>query len=257
MGRNTRRRNTSDVPVHEQADFNVGQQEGFNAEAGVGVTEATAYRRWELDTVAPYCTGSVLEVGSGAGHFSKQLVKLGLRRLVLSDTAPDCLSTLRATYGGEPGVEVVDLALPGTVDIEPVDAIVAMNVIEHIEDDAAAVRDLAAALTPGGVMIHWVPAYMALYGDFDRKIGHYRRYTPAMMRTVVEQAGLRVETLRPINFLGGIGWWLAVHRGGVQQPRKQLVWIFDKIAIPLTRAAERFIRPPFGQSVLCIARKPA
>ncbi|MGI8696700.1 MAG: class I SAM-dependent methyltransferase [Mycobacteriales bacterium] len=235
----------------------IASSQGFNAEAGVGATHAPAYRQWEIDTVAPYCGRSVLEVGSGMGYFSEKLYELGLDRLVLSDFAPQCLAGLHEVYDGRPGVEIIELSLPGRVAIDrPVDTIIAMNVLEHIEDDAAGVRDLAAALKPGGIMIHWVPAYMALYGDFDKAIGHYRRYTPRTITEAVHKGGLRVEVARPINFLGGIGWWLAVHRGGIGKPNPKLVWVYDKIAIPLTRAVESAVRPPFGQSVLCVARKP-
>lgn len=241
-------RTSAQAPVH---------QPGFNSEAGVGVTEAPNYRRWEIDAVAEHCGRSVLEIGSGMGHFSSRLLDLDIDRLVLSDTAPACLELLHEKYDGVPKVDVITLTLPGPVDTgEPVDTVVAMNVLEHIDDDAGAIRDLAAKLKPGGKMIIWVPAYMALYGEFDRKIGHFRRYTPTTIRTAVENGGMQVESARPINLLGGIGWWIAVRRGGAGQPDPRLVWLFDKIAVPVTRLFERIVRPPFGQSVLCVARKP-
>jgi hypothetical protein len=56
--------------------------------------------------------------------------------------------------------------------------------------------------------------------------------------------------------LGGIGWWLAVRRGGVGAPKPWLVWLYDNLGIPLTRTLERIVRPPFGQTVFCVAVKP-
>ena len=135
-------------------------------ENAFGATAAPRYRQWEYDLVSPYLGRSILEIGSGMGYFAEKLATSGRDRLVLSDPDRHCLERLRQTYADRPDVEVVELALPGRIDIgEPVESAVAMNVLEHIEDDAQALRDLAAAVVPGGRIILWVPAYMQLYGD--------------------------------------------------------------------------------------------
>jgi hypothetical protein len=97
---------------------------------------------------------------------------------------------------------------------------------------------------------------MRLYGDFDRKVGHVRRYTPRTMRAAVERAGLRVLDVRPVNFLGGLAWWLAVRRVGAGRPDPRLVWLYDNVVIPTGKTIEAVVRPPFGQSVLCVADVP-
>ena len=223
-------------------------------ENAFGATAAPAYRQWEYDLVAPFLGRSILEVGSGIGYFGEKLVESGRDRVVLSDTDPYCLESLRATYASRPDVEVAEVGLPGRVEIgEPVETVVAMNVLEHIEDDAQALRDLAAVTRPGGRIVLWVPAYMQLYGDFDRKVGHFRRYTPRTVSDAVERAGLRVRHVRPVNFLGGIAWWIAVRRGGAGKPDPRLVWLYDKVVVPISRTVEKVVKPPFGQSVLCVA----
>jgi SAM-dependent methyltransferase len=233
-----------------------GAQEFDSAtcENAFGVTAAPRYRQWEFDLVAPFLGRSVLEIGSGMGYFSEKLVEAGLDRVVLSDPDELCLEGLRRAYGDRPGVEVVSIALPGAVSVsQPVESVVAMNVLEHIDDDAQALRDLALAVVPGGRIVLWVPAYMQLYGDFDRKVGHFRRYVPETMRSAVERAGLRVGHLRRVNFLGGLAWWLAVRRGGARQPNPRLVWLYDNIVVPTSRTVEKVVEPPFGQSIVCVA----
>jgi hypothetical protein len=126
-------------------------------------------------------------------------------------------------------------------------------VLEHIEDERQALRDLSGVVMPGGRIVLWVPAYMQLYGAFDRKVGHFRRYTPASIGAVAEDAGLRARHVRPVNLLGGIAWWVAVRRGGAGAPNPRLVWLYDNLVVPTSRTIERVVRPPFGQSVLCVA----
>jgi SAM-dependent methyltransferase len=231
---------------------------GYTIENRLGGTAAPRYRKWQIDLVSPHLGRSTMEIGAGMGHFSAELANVGLDRLVLADTEAYALEGLRRRYASRDEIEVVELELPGAVNIgEPVDSIVAMNVIEHIDDDVSAMRDLSAALNPGGRLIIWVPGYPQLYGEFDRKVGHFRRHTPDTMRAHVERAGLGVQVCRPVNLLGGVSWWLAVRRGGVGYPKPSLVWAYDNIAIPATRALERFVTPPFGQTVFCVAVKPS
>jgi len=131
-----------------------------------------------------------------------------------------------------------------------------INVLEHVPDDGQARRDLAACVEPGGRVVIWVPGYMQLYGDFDRIVGHVTRYTPKTLRRVVESAGLTVEVCKPVNFIGGIAWWLAVRRFGVGHVNPRLASLYDITLVPVPRVLERIIRPPFGQTVFCVARLP-
>ena len=230
---------------------------GYTIENRLGGTAAPRYRKWQIDMVRPQCGRRVLELGPGMGHFAAELDALGLDRLVLADTEEYALERLRRIYANRDDVDVVQLEVPGPVDIgEPVDTIVAMNVIEHIDDDTGAIRDLATALVPGGRVVIWVPGYPQLYGEFDRKVGHVRRHTPKSLREHVGRAGLDVEVCRPVNLFGGFAWWLAVRRGGVGYPKPWLVWLYDNVGIPTTRLLERIVRPPFGQTVFCVASKP-
>ncbi len=222
----------------------------------LGGAEGRRYRAYQFDLVAPYVGRSLLEVGSGLGHFSEQFSGR-LEYLIVSDNDPYCLDQLREHYSSRDDVEVLELSLPGEVKARrKVDTVVMMNVLEHIADDAQALRDLAACVEPGGSIVIWVPGYMQLYGDFDRKVGHVTRYTPKTLRRAVESAGLTVEVCKPVNFIGGIAWWLAVRRAGVGHLNPRVASLYDITVVPVTRVLERIIRPPFGQTVFCVARLP-
>lgn len=213
------------------------------------------YRRYQLELIEPYLGSTALEVGAGLGELAAHFT--GLRRLVVTDVDPDAVRAMRERFADRPEVEAVTLDLDGewTID-EPVESVVAVNVLEHIDDDAAALRSLARLAVPGGRLILWTPGYQQLYGDFDRRVGHVRRYTPSTLRAAAERAGLTVTKSRPVNLLGGLAWWLAVRRGGCGTPDPRLAAAYDRVVVPTTRVLERLIPPPFGQSILCVARTP-
>lgn len=220
-----------------------------------GGADQPRYRRYQYDLIAPHCGRTVLEVGAGLGEFASQFT--GLDRLVLTDADPDAVELLAQRFADRPEVEARQLALGGNLSLDkPVDSIIAINVLEHIEDDAAALKSLAGLVIPGGTIVLWVPGYQQLYGEFDRRVGHFRRYTPATLRDAFERAGLRVELAKPVNLLGGIAWWAAVRRGGSTKPNPRLVSIYDRFVVPVTRAVESVVPVPFGQTVLGVARVP-
>jgi SAM-dependent methyltransferase len=225
---------------------------GRSLEDGSGADQRR-YRAFQLELMAPYLGSSVLEIGAGLGEFAAQLS--GLRRHVVTDVDPAAVASMARRFAGRPEVEARVLDLDrGPVDLgDPVSTVVAINVLEHIDDDTGALRSLASLVEPGGRIVLWVPAYMRLYGDFDRAVGHVRRYTPATMRAAIRHAGLTAEVVRPVNLLGGIAWWATVRRGGVSAPRPGLVRTYDRFVVPVTRAVETRVTLPFGQSVLAVA----
>jgi SAM-dependent methyltransferase len=228
------------------------QATGRSLEDGSGQHQHR-YRAYQFELISRHCGTSVLEVGAGLGEFASQFT--GLRRHVVTDVDPAAVDQMRRRFADRPEVEARHLDLAGELPDTggPVSTVVAINVLEHIEDDSGALRSLSRLVEPGGTIVLWVPGYMQLYGDFDRRVGHVRRYTPETLRAAIVGAGLRPTTVRPVNLLGGIAWWLAVRRGGVGSPRPGLLRVYDAIIVPVTRALESRITPPFGQSVLGVA----
>jgi len=219
-------------------------------------THQRRYRAYQFDLIARHCGPSILEVGAGLGEFASQF--RGVDRLVVTDVDPDCVHQMEDRFADRPEVEARQLDLQGSVTLvgEPVSTVVAVNVLEHIQQDSAALRSLATLVEPGGNIVLWVPGYMQLYGDFDRRVGHVRRYTPRTLRAAIVGAGLVCREVRPVNLLGAVAWWLAVRRGGVGAPDPRLLAIYDRTVVPVTSTVERWVTPPFGQSVLAVASVP-
>ena len=228
------------------------QATGRDVENGSGADQRR-YRAWQFELIAPHCGAELLEVGAGLGEFAAQFT--GLRRHVVTDVDPGAVASMAERFRDRPEVQArwLDLAAGDLDTGAPLSTVLAINVLEHREDDQGALRTLARAVRPGGRIVIWVPGYEQLYGDFDRRVGHVRRYTPTTLREAFVGAGLRPTVVRPVNLLGGVAWWLTVRRGGVGSPRPGLVRTYDRFVVPVSRALERRVRPPFGQSVLGVA----
>ncbi|HEY3687453.1 MAG TPA: class I SAM-dependent methyltransferase [Streptosporangiaceae bacterium] len=220
-----------------------------------GGEDKPRYRRYQYDLIAPHCGRSVLEVGAGLGEFAALFT--GRDRVVATDVDPGAVAVMAERFADRPEIEARQLDLDGEVGIdEPVESVIAINVLEHFEDDIATLKALAGLVKPGGTIVLWVPGYQSLYGDFDRSVGHFRRYSPQMAGDAVTRAGLAAEVARPVNLLGGLAWWAAVRRGGTGSPNSKLVSIYDRVVVPVSRVLDRTLPVPFGQSVLCVARVP-
>jgi hypothetical protein len=129
-------------------------------------------------------------------------------------------------------------------------------VLEHIDDDATALKELYAGLEPGGRLILWVPAFSSLYSDFDRRIGHYRRYRLDGLTHLLADAGFELVDARYVNTVGAVAWWLLARQLGRTPTARPGVRVFDRTVVPILRRVESGRRPPFGQSIFCVAGRP-
>src|SRR5262249_7751559 len=139
---------------------------------------------------------------------------------------------------------------------ERLDSVLLSNVLEHIEDDAAAVRRFRSVLPESGRLVLLVPALPQLYGSLDEAVGHFRRYPPATIRRVVEENGFAVESIEWMNMLGIAGWFLNAKllRRRVL-PMVQLR-LYDRLA-PTLAKLEEWLQVPIGLSLLVVARAKA
>jgi len=115
------------------------------------------------------------------------------------------------------------------------------------------VGNFRRVLEPGGRLVCWVPALPPLFGTLDQAVGHYRRYTDATIRAVLEQNGFEVEKVSWMNLAGIAGWWLnsvALKRPAI--PSLQLR-MYDTVH-PLLARLERTFELPVGLSLLAVGR---
>ncbi|MEO7667742.1 MAG: class I SAM-dependent methyltransferase [Polyangia bacterium] len=211
---------------------------------------------WVYSKLAAGVRGDVLEIGSGIGNLSR-LILNDARHLVVTDVEPAYLDGLRQTFGSDPRVEVLrfdlDDAPPPELAQRRFDAIVAVNVIEHIRDDYTAVQRLADMLKPGGKLLVYVPACPSAFGSLDEALGHHRRYTPGMLIALLRGAGLDPLPPQYMNFFGLFGW--IVNGQGLRRRvlSAQQVTVFDRL-VPALRIEDR-LKLPIGLGICTEATK--
>ena len=221
---------------------------------------ATAYRYmdWMLSPFREYLHGDIVEVGIGHASYFEALKDCG--NYIGIDIDQESVADARQRF---PGVrfERADLLQGGFIEsIVPggADAILSINVLEHIEDDATAVRNMSTAVKPGGAVLISVPAHMSLYNDMDRLAGHCRRYRREDLERLLAGLPVRIERLSYFNPIGGLGWWANKFRRHDSLNSESVngqIEIFEKYVLPFSRALDPLTRGFFGQSLVCAARR--
>jgi SAM-dependent methyltransferase len=218
------------------------------------MARAKCYFAWQSRLVLPYLGRRVVEIGCGIGNFTGLLLDRDL--VVAVDVEPACVQRLGERYSERPNLHTfVTRDIAGLARFTP-DSVVCLNVLEHIEDDRAALRQMASILSPGGVIVLLLPAFPALYGPIDRHLGHYRRYTRSSLETLAATTGLRLRHARYMNTLGFFGWWVNARLLRREAQSEAQIALFDRLAVPLMSRVEALWPPPFGQSLLTVLERP-
>jgi 2-polyprenyl-3-methyl-5-hydroxy-6-metoxy-1,4-benzoquinol methylase len=217
--------------------------------------DADNYADWIYDLCEPHLGTEVLEIGAGHGELTQRLVPG--RFVTATDLSKRCVEELQARYAGDAAVEVRHADIAALGEDREYDSVVLINVLEHIPDDLAALRDLRARLKPGGRLIVFSPAFEGLYSDFDRKIGHHRRYRRSQLVTVADRAGLELVEARYVNSIGAFAWWLFARRLRHTPTHGWSVKLYDRTVVPVLRRVETRRTPRFGQSVLLVGENPS
>ena len=221
------------------------------------LSRAPRFNAWMADTIRPYLGSSVLEIGSGVGNLTQRL--LPRDRYVASDINPVYLQTLANLQEDRPYLrssycDVTDLA---TFPHEsgPYDTVICLNVIEHVTDDRASLRNIGSVLAEGGRAIVLVPQGQWNFGTLDEVLGHRRRYDEASLRKLAADCGLEVERVLQFNRVGTIAWYL----NGKMMRRRTFglgqILVLNTLT-PIFRMLDRWLPVP-PLSLIAVLRKPA
>lgn len=231
-----------------------------NAAASTGdfefaaLNEARNYRAALVRDFAPVLRGRVIEIGAGVGQITTELRRLpGIETLLCIEPDAGFCRDFRLRHPGQPIIE-------GTIADAPErdgwDAVLSINVLEHIRDDAGELLRYRRLLAPRqGRLCLFVPARPEIYAPIDCDFGHHRRYTRPALVHALTAAGFEMVSVRYFNVIGYFAWWLNFRVLGRRHFDVASVRAFDRAVFPLVHRLEtRVCAPPFGQSLMAVAR---
>ncbi len=213
------------------------------------------YNEWIFLTFRPFLGRRVLEIGSGIGNITKFLLDRDL--IIATDTDPKYLALLKNTFGKYRKFMIEHLDISGNeaehYRSHHLDSVVCFNVLEHIEQDEKALKNIFNFLEPRGRLLLLVPSHPWLYGSLDQHLGHHRRYGMRELKNKLETAGFRVIFLRHFNRIGILGWFL---NGRIIRRERlpSLQLRIYNLLVPVIKL-EKFFPLPFGTSLLAVAEK--
>jgi 2-polyprenyl-3-methyl-5-hydroxy-6-metoxy-1,4-benzoquinol methylase len=220
--------------------------------------QAPQFNKWMYDSIKPFLGHRLAELGSGRGNLSKLLKQHG--ELLATDNRAEYIDELKERWEHLSTVRIEKLDLTDVADYETLrdfqpDTVVCLNVLEHIEDDRAVLKRLHQVLEDGARLVFLVPFNPKLTSEFDRQIGHFRRYQKGELDAKMEEAGFTVDRQFYFNKVGVLAWWFGNTLFG---QRTITVWQLKlyNLLTPIFRLLDRVL-PTTGLSTVLIARKKA
>lgn len=224
-----------------------------------GKRDLVRYWLTRVDALRPERT--LLDCGAGTGLFAEEIAA-HCRVLVLDDHE-ESLRRLRQRFSPEQVLRVSAEGIP--LPDRSIDAITALDVLEHIEHDTRAVKEFARVLRPGGVAVVTVPADMALWSDWDVGLHHFRRYHRRELCALFDAADWEILHVKYTNALVYPAvWFVRKWRGwrGAKttdrtEDRIPSPWLNGFLRRSFAGMARWRFSPPFGVSLLLVARRKA
>lgn len=221
------------------------------------IEQAPKFNRWMYESVKPWIGKRVAELGCGRGNLSNFFRRH--EHVLLTDYREDYLEPLRAKWSEKRNLRFAKLDMTARDDYRVLtdfapDTVVFLNVLEHLEDDRAVLKNLSDHIPSGCRMVVLVPFGMKLYSQFDKELGHFRRYEKGELEGKMREAGFEVEQQFYFNKAGRIAWYIANTIAGQKRLTPLQLRIYNFLT-PLFRVWDK-IAPGTGLSTVAVCRKP-
>jgi SAM-dependent methyltransferase len=205
----------------------------------------------------PYLKGKVLEAGAGLGGTTKHLCDGTQQEWLCLEPDPELAQQISELISSHKLPDCCRLQIGTLEDISDTDlydAIIYIDVIEHIEDDAAELRRAYNHLKPGGKLMILVPAHQFLYSPFDKAIGHFRRYNKTMLKNAVpkEFKQKKLVYLDSVGLLASAANKIFLKQS---QPQEKQILFWDRVMVTVSRVTDPLTLGMAGKSVLGIWEK--
>jgi SAM-dependent methyltransferase len=190
----------------------------------------------------------LIDFGAGIGTFAQRLRAAGYR---VKCVEPDPLQRQKLQEQGFDSFDSI-ASLPN----DSASFIFSLNVFEHIQQDAIALREVRQKLKAEGALLIYVPAFDCLWTSLDEKLCHYRRYTKTTLRRLVEQEGFAIEQVRYADCLGFIAALIfRLLNRSASTVTASIIGLYDRWLFVPSRVLDKLFGRWFGKNVYVLCRK--
>lgn len=237
------------------ASDDIFREDEFGSRILLRLSRATRFNAWMANTIAPYVGQNVLEIGAGIGNLSRKLVPRS--HYCATDINPYYLQTMSNFKADKPYLSTSYLDLNDVSSFlsegRKFDTVICLNVIEHLDDDLQAAKNIAELLDENGRAIVLVPRGSWLFGSQDRVLGHRRRYSEKSLKGVCEKADLEVQKIIAFNRISIFPWLINGRLFKRRSFGRAQIFVMNLLT-PVFRRIDRFLPLP-SLSLIAIARR--
>lgn len=215
------------------------------------------YYKWLAGVLRKYSGRKVLDIGCANGNLTNFFMD---KELIMGvDYSKDYIKQIKERFKTAKNfksevIDITDIKKAKSLKKYKFDTIITMNTYEHIKDDILAFKNTYEVLDKGGRFLIIVPSLMWLYSILDYEGGHFRRYTKEEMVMKLKIAGFKIEKAFYINVAGALGWY-TIHVLMKKRIYSPGTFSLYNSLVPAFKFCENIISPPFGLSVVVVARK--
>ena len=218
--------------------------------------KATNWKRYWSTHIGPFLGHRVLDVGAGIGATAQALNAARFQRWVALEPDPNlCRRMEQSVQSGvlPPSLEIVNGTLNDLREGQLFDTVLYIDVLEHIDDDRKELLSARRVLEPEGRLIIVAPAHQWLYSEFDRRIGHYRRYSKRELLEVLpaDFRAQKVRYLDSVGLLASLANRLFLRSGS---PSSSQVRLWDNWMVRASMLIDPAIGYNLGKTIVCVAQ---
>jgi len=214
--------------------------------------KATFWRKYIHTLIKYYLKDNFLEIGAGIGSFTENYCQ-NIKNIVLTDLDKKNITILQKKFSRDQNITIENKKIN---EIEgKFNTITYLNVLEHIEKDTIEINSALDKLNSGGYLVIIVPAHQKLYSNFDKAVGHCRRYNINFFR-LSKFENAKIEKLIFLDLFGYILYFFnKIFYKDEVYPSKFKIFLWDKIFSPITIILDFVTRYKLGKNILCIYKK--
>lgn len=256
--------NNDPSPIEESTLGSVSRNKsrGYPGTELEAMSGAANYHRWILAIFKPYLGARVVEVGAGMGSFSELVLAHhpceSLSLVEPSDSMHERLAAhvkqLDVSHIDTYHATFTEAAARIKAEHAP-DSILYVNVLEHIADDEEELNVVHLTLTERGRVFLFVPAFTWLFGNFDTRVGHVRRYSKPELEGKLVRSGFKILRSSYFDFPGIAPWWFKYRLMKSDTMEPGAVKFYDRFIVPTVRRIESVVTMPIGKNIIAIAEK--